>query len=338
MRASDDAARATTMSNSEILCVGEVLWDALPAGLFLGGAPFNVACHLRAAGRTVSMVSRVGADRLGEEVLRRAPWYGVGADLIQVDAELPTGLVRVNVDERGNAEYEILEPAAWDAIALDGSLVRRAEAAGAIVFGTVAQRRSRTRATLEKLWESDALMVFDANLRPPYDDREVVRRSLSSADIVKVSERELARIADWFGLRGDVRAQAAALAEEFECGTVCVTRGREGAALWRDGRWTEEPGVRSRRARHRGRGRRVPGARPCRSPRRRRRSGHSASCESHRRVCRDPVRCGPARPTRRHIAAAARRPVATFPTPLARSMTARPPDGLQRRDESLADR
>ena len=230
------------MSDSEILCFGEVLWDALPAGLFLGGAPFNVACHLRAAGRTVSMVSRVGGDRLGDEVLRRAPWYGVGADLIQVDGELPTGLVRVNVDEAGNAEYEILEPAAWDAIALDDILVRRAEEAQAIVFGTVAQRRATTRATLEQLWQSDALMVFDANLRPPYEDRDVVRRSLGSADIVKVTEGELARIADWFGLRGDVRARATALAEEFDCSTVCVTRGRNGAALWREGRWTEEPG------------------------------------------------------------------------------------------------
>src|ERR671938_1709939 len=106
------------MSTPEILCVGEVLWDALPAGLFLGGAPFNVACHLRATGAEVSIVSRVGADRLGEEVLRRAPWYGVGADLIQIDPALPTGLVRATLDDAGNAEYEILEPAAWDAIAV----------------------------------------------------------------------------------------------------------------------------------------------------------------------------------------------------------------------------
>ena len=77
------------MPESEVLCVGEVLWDALPEGLFLGGAPFNVACHLRAAGTPVSMVSRVGDDRLGDEVLRRAVRYGVGVDLIQVDKTLP---------------------------------------------------------------------------------------------------------------------------------------------------------------------------------------------------------------------------------------------------------
>jgi len=230
------------VSDSEILCVGEVLWDALPAGLFLGGAPFNVACHLRAAGWRVTMVSRVGDDRLGEEVSRRVPWYGVGVDLLQVDPQLPTGFVRATLDDAGNAEYEILEPAAWDAIAVDDELVRRAEAARAIVYGTVAQRGPTTRATIEQLWQSDALMVFDANLRPPYDARDVVERSLRHADVVKVTERELGRLVQWFGLPVGLRDSAAAVAERFDCGPVCVTRGRSGAALWRQGQWTEEPG------------------------------------------------------------------------------------------------
>lgn len=100
------------MPPTEVLCVGEVLWDALPEGLFLGGAPFNVACHLRAAGTAVSMVSRIGNDRLGDEVARRAARYGVGSDLLQVDDALPTGFARVDVDESGNPTYEILVPAA----------------------------------------------------------------------------------------------------------------------------------------------------------------------------------------------------------------------------------
>lgn len=230
------------MDSAEILCVGEVLWDALPAGLFLGGAPFNVACHLRAAGWRVSMVSRVGADRLGEEVLRRAAWYGVGTDLIQIDGERPTGLVRAVIDDAGNAEYELLEPAAWDAIEWSDELVRRAGAARALVFGTVAQRHKTSRATIERLWETRALMVFDANLRPPYDDQAVVQRSLKHANVVKVTERELGTISQWFALDGTLRERAAALAEQFDCETVCVTRGRDGAALWREGRWTEESG------------------------------------------------------------------------------------------------
>jgi fructokinase len=226
----------------EILCVGEILWDALPAGLFLGGAPFNVACHLRAAGLPVTMVSRVGADRLGEEALRRAAWYGVGTDLIQTDTELPTGFVRVLIDDAGNAEYEILEPAAWDAIALTDDLLERARRARAIVYGTLAQRHDASRGTIERLWDSEALMVFDANLRPPHDDREVVRRCLQHADVVKVTEGELARIGEWFDLGKELRARSTALAEKFRCETVCVTRGQNGAALWRDGRWTEESG------------------------------------------------------------------------------------------------
>src|SRR3954470_24643518 len=188
------------MPSAEILCVGEVLWDALPAGLFLGGAPFNVACHLRAAGLPVTMVSRVGADQLGDEVMRRAAWYGVGADLIQRDPMLPTGLVRVTVDESGNASYEVVEPAAWDAIAPDAGLLRRARAARAIVFGSLAQRAAVSRATIERVLDSEALLVFDANLRPPHDDPAVVRLSLERANVVKVTESELQRIASWLDL------------------------------------------------------------------------------------------------------------------------------------------
>lgn len=230
------------MASSEILCVGEVLWDALPEGLFLGGAPFNVACHLRGAGLPASMVSRIGDDRLGEEVLRRATRYGVGVDLIQVDPTLPTGFVRVAIDEGGNPAYEILAPAAWDAIEPSEPLLRRAREARAIVFGSLAQRDARSRATIARLWESDAMAVFDVNLRPPFDDREVVERSLRRANVVKLSGQEMARVAGWFGLRGTPRAQVAALAESFSCDVVCLTRGSEGAALWHDGRWTEHPG------------------------------------------------------------------------------------------------
>jgi fructokinase len=229
--------------SSEILCFGEVLWDALPEGLFLGGAPFNVACHLRATGAPVTMVSRVGSDRLGEEVLRRAARYGVGADLIQVDPALPTGFVRVSVDESGNPDYEILSPSAWDAIAPVDTLLARAAEARAIVFGTLAQRHAISRGTLERLWQTKALMVYDVNLRPPYDDREIVKRSLQRADVVKMSLHEMQQIASWFDLpHGSARESVIALAESFSCEVVCVTRGSGGAVLWREGQWSEHAG------------------------------------------------------------------------------------------------
>lgn len=230
------------MPSSEVLCVGEVLWDALPEGLFLGGAPFNVACHLRATGTPVAMVSRVGNDRLGDEILRRAVRYGVGADLMQVDDTLPTGFVRVDIDEGGDPAYEILEPAAWDAIALTEPLLARAREARAVIFGTLAQRQAVSRATIQRLWDTEALMVLDVNLRPPFADREVVRQSLRRADVVKLSGNELRTVAEWFALRGSLRETVTALAETFHCSVVCVTRGRGGAALWHDGKWSEQPG------------------------------------------------------------------------------------------------
>lgn len=228
----------------EVLCVGEVLWDSLPEGLFLGGAPFNVACHLRAAGVPVSMVSRVGDDRLGDEVLRRAARYGVGVDLVQLDPTLPTGFVRVRVDERGNGNYEICEPAAWDAIEATEALLARAARARAIVFGSLAQRNAASRAAIERLWSvaTEPLMVFDVNLRPPYEDVDVVRRSLERADVVKLSSAELVRLSEWFGWTGDEPTCMHALAAQFRCSVVCVTRGSEGAALLHDDVYTAHPG------------------------------------------------------------------------------------------------
>jgi len=237
---------APLASAGEVLCVGEVLWDSLPEGLFLGGAPFNVACHLRATGTPVSMVSRVGNDRLGDEVLRRAARYGVGTELIQVDDALPTGFVRVHVDERGNGSYEICEPVAWDALEATEPLLARAAQAKAIVFGTLAQRSAATRATIERLWTVGArraLMVCDVNLRAPYDDVEIVRASLRMADVVKLADAELVRLSAMFGWgAGDERELTRMLATSFDCGVVCVTRGSRGAALLHDGVLSEHPG------------------------------------------------------------------------------------------------
>ena len=229
-------------SSAEVLCIGELLWDALPAGLFLGGAPFNVACHLRAAGVSAAMVTRVGADQLGDEARRRVARYGVGTDLLQVDSSLPTGFVRVTVADDGSAEYDIVEPSAWDNIAATEALLGRAAKAQAIVFGSLAQRTPVTRDTIRRVLETSALKVLDVNLRPPYDDRDIIRRSLERADVVKLNEDEMRRLASWFELRGTLRKTVAALADRFDCRTVCVTRGGNGAALWNGGRWTEHPG------------------------------------------------------------------------------------------------
>ncbi|PQJ34926.1 hypothetical protein BSZ35_10245 [Salinibacter sp. 10B] len=228
--------------SDEILCVGEILWDALPDGLFLGGAPFNVACHLRALGEDVGFVSRVGNDVLGDEALRRLRVYGLETDLMQVDDTLPTGFVRVALDDGGEPDYEIVEPAAWDAITLSDPLQQRGERAAAVVFGSLAQRAGTSRQTIQALCETNALRIFDINLRPPYIDRDVVERSLSIADVVKLNDHELHRLRTWFGLPNGAEAAMGALADTFGCSAVCVTLGGEGARLWNEGQYWSHPG------------------------------------------------------------------------------------------------
>ena len=225
------------------LCIGEILWDALPAGLFLGGAPFNVACHLHALGVESAFASCVGTDRLGREAVRRLRMRGLDTDLIQVDDELPTGFVEVSFDDTGEPDYNILKPAAWDAIALTESLKQRAERADALVFGSLAQRKKMSRQTIQQLGTTTgAVRVCDINLRPPYDDRGTVEASLALADIVKLNEEELHRLCTWFDLSDAPETAMEALAETFDCEAVAVTRGGWGALLWQEGQCWSHPG------------------------------------------------------------------------------------------------
>lgn len=228
--------------SDEILCIGEILWDALPDGLFLGGAPFNVACHLRALGRETAFVSRVGDDRLGHEALRRMGARGLDTDLMQIDDSLPTGFVQVELGGTGEPDYEILEPVAWDGITATDSLRHRAEHADALVYGSLAQRSATSRETIQHLCKAAVMCVFDINLRPPHIDRAVVEQSLDIADIVKLNDDELRRLQGWFGLPDDPEAAVPDLAQDFDCRTICVTRGGQGAWLWRNGHYWRHTG------------------------------------------------------------------------------------------------
>ncbi len=225
-----------------ILCIGEVLWDALPAGLFLGGAPFNVACHLHALGEDVALVSRVGDDVLGREALRRLEERGMSTDLVQVDSSLQTGFVKVALDGNGTPAYEIVEPVAWDALARTDALTARAAQAAAIVFGSLAQREAATRQTVRALCETEALKVFDMNLRPPFINRSIVEASLSMADVVKLNEDELRQMSAWFDLPDAPEAALTTVSSRFNCRVACLTRGSRGGILLRDERCTEHAG------------------------------------------------------------------------------------------------
>ena len=226
----------------KILCVGEVLWDVLPEGLFLGGAPFNVACHLKMLGENVTICSSVGSDVLGEQVIKRAKQKSLDTSFIQINKDYQTGIVNVTLDADKNASYEIVEPAAWDFIKPNKVLLNKMEESDYLVFGTLAQRNPISQKTIAQLRELGKINIYDVNLRPPFNNIDVIEKSLESADIVKMNEDELKQLAAWFKLSDKFEKSITDLADKFNCSTVCITKGNKGSVILRNDKLTHQEG------------------------------------------------------------------------------------------------
>lgn len=235
-------SRATVAPRSApvVVCFGEVLWDCLPRGLFLGGAPINAAYHLSRQGLRAVPVSAVGRDFLGDEVRRRIEAWGVDARFIGCDAIRPTGTVRAALDAQGVASYEITRGVAWDRIEVPRALTRFSPGPAAIVHGTLALRESANRRALTALldaWPS-AWRVVDLNLRAPFDTAGAVAFALKSAQLVKLNDEELARLTGGRKATGSALERAArAFAARHGVERVCVTAGARGAGLLWEGTW-----------------------------------------------------------------------------------------------------
>ncbi len=225
-----------------ILSIGEVLWDSLPGGLFPGGAPFNVACHLHSLGNNVTMISRVGDDELGRQIVRRMDERKMDSKSIQVDPDHATGIVNVTLSADGIPDYDIVQPSSWDFISADPELLKLAKMSQVLIFGSLAQRSEQSRQTIKTLRKLAKKNVFDINLRHPHTDKDIVRESLQDAHIIKLNDEEILQLAEWFSWPADIKQAAVALSVQFECETVCVTKGENGAALWHQQQWTEHPG------------------------------------------------------------------------------------------------
>lgn len=215
----------------QILCFGEVLWDNLPSGAVPGGAPMNVALHLKRFGIQSLVASSVGDDQRGRDLVNFLERSGMDTHLVQTHASLPTSEVKVWLNEKNNASFEICEPVAWDDIQLTPGLIDAARNSGAIVFGSLASRNEATRKTLSTLLDLDLIKILDVNLRAPFNTREVVEPLLKHADIVKLNDEELVIIASWFGLAGSPEQLAAGFYKTLSLKTLLVTRGDKGAYL-----------------------------------------------------------------------------------------------------------
>jgi len=230
----------------KIIGIGEVLWDLLPAGPQLGGAPANFAYHAHALGAHACVVTRVGKDNLGSNILRRFEEQGIADGTVQVDEINPTGTVTVALSDKGIPNYIIRENVAWDRLAVTPMALKIIRGADAICFGSLAQRGGISRAAIQSLVAAAparALRVFDINLRQNYFSREVIEQSLRLANVLKLNDGELPILADMFTLIGSTQQQIEQLAQKFSLGSVALTRGPAGSLLFKAGQWSDCPSV-----------------------------------------------------------------------------------------------
>lgn len=227
----------------KVIGIGEVLWDLMPAGKQLGGAPANFACHARSLGADAFVITRVGEDTLGREILQRFKAMEIADGVVQIDPRKPTGTVAVLLQAGGVPQFGIREDVAWDWLAPTEAARKAVREADAVCFGSLAQRNAISRATIQQLMSAAparALRIFDINLRQQYYSREIIEQSLRLANVLKLNELELPVLATLFDLGIRPQQQIERLARLFELQVVVLTRGPQTSLIYQDGHWSEQ--------------------------------------------------------------------------------------------------
>jgi fructokinase len=223
------------MKKLNVICFGEMLWDMLPTGKMAGGAPMNVAIHLKNFGQNALIISRVGTDDLGKELLEFIDKNGLDSQFIQQGQNHLTGVVKVNMDDKNNVSYKIVKPVAWDYILLEEEALNAVKNADCFVFGSLSARSEQSFDTLKKLLEVAPVKVLDINLRPPYYDKETIEFLLTKTDILKLNHLELDEICAWFFEANEITEKLSQLSKMFNLKTICITLGEDGAMLFHEG-------------------------------------------------------------------------------------------------------
>lgn len=238
------------MTRFQILGLGEVLWDLLPSGPRLGGAPCNFAFHCRQLGHSSAIVSRIGADDWGKKLAAELDRLRVPRELVQTDTQHATGTVSVALNEAGHPTYTITENVAWDFIEMPDDLPAIISPAKVICFGSLAQRHETSRHTIRHILEASRSLpgrrihVFDVNLRQHFYSTELLDASLRLADWVKVNDEELAVLANLFDLpKVTDLSTLASLRERYNLSLACLTRGERGCVVHTADEQIDEPGV-----------------------------------------------------------------------------------------------
>jgi fructokinase len=226
-----------------VVCFGEVLWDILPSGAVPGGAPVNVAYHLQQQGIQAPVITRIGADEQGKELLGLFAKKGVDTSWFQLDNRYETGKVYARPLSNHDVEYDIIQPVAWDHIAWETGFARLLGSASFFVYGTLAARNAVSRDTLFKLLELPCQKVFDINLRAGFYNRQLITELLGKADFVKMNLSELELVTAWYSNFSTPDDRLRFFSEKFGIKHAVVTMGARGAIFISDDHLIKQPGL-----------------------------------------------------------------------------------------------
>lgn len=236
------------MSKFTIVGLGELLWDVFPTHKKLGGAPANFAYISGLLGEDATVVSRIGQDALGSEVVSRLQGLGLDCSCVQQDAVHPTGTVNVELASDGQPRFDIIKDVAWDFLEWTPQLQQLALCANAVCFGSLAQRRLMSRETIQRFVDAtraDAVRVFDVNLRQAFYSTDVLISSAQKATILKLNHEEVPIMMKLAGGPAvDELKSAQWLCRKFDVKLVCITRGGSGSLLVNKDSHDEHPGFR----------------------------------------------------------------------------------------------
>lgn len=227
----------------DVVCFGEVLWDILPSGALPGGAPMNVAYHLKKLGSSPALISKIAPDEYGKAAIDILAKSGVSTEFFQVDYEHPTGLVYANVSDH-EVIYDIVLPSAWDFIAWNDEFNNLLRQADYFVFGSLTSRTRESRETLYQCLEIAKTKVLDINIRPPHFNRSHLEYLLNRADVLKMNEGELELITGWFSPFNNNEDRIRLIQDKFNIETLIVTMGGDGAIVDDKGYFFRHPGFR----------------------------------------------------------------------------------------------
>ncbi|MBO4944339.1 MAG: carbohydrate kinase [Muribaculaceae bacterium] len=231
--------------NDIVVGMGEALWDVLPEGKKIGGAPANFAYHVSQFGLPSCVVSAVGDDALGKEIVEN--FTSKGLNQLIAEVPYPTGTVQVEIDPAGVPQYEIKENVAWDNIPYTARLEQLAERTKAVCFGSLAQRNVVSRNTINHFLDAmprtdDSLVVFDVNLRQGFYNKEILCNSMKRCNILKINDEELVTVSRMFGYPGiDLQDKCWILLGKYNLKMLILTCGINGSYVFTPGNVSFQP-------------------------------------------------------------------------------------------------